>query len=78
MPSRETAVVTLAGQLGIARTKTFQFLNLLRIPANLRGKLKGNPDATESRLRPMVQMDSMGMRQAVERLLGTRGMAKAG
>jgi hypothetical protein len=76
--SRESAVVTLAGQLGISRTRAFQFLSLLRIPAGLRRQIIGRPDLTEHLLRPFVQMDSLGMRLAVERLLGKRGMAKAG
>ena len=76
--SKDTAVVTLADKLGISRTRAIQFLNLMRIPSDLRGRLRKMADLTEARLRPMVQMDSAGMRAAVGRLLGFGAMAKAG
>lgn len=76
--SKDTAVVALADKLGISRTRTIQFLNLMRIPADLRGRLEGMPDLTEARLRPMVQMDPVSMRASVGRLLGLGTMAKVG
>jgi len=75
--SKDTAVVTVADRLGISRTRTIQFLNLLRIPVDLRGRLKGMTEMTEARLRVIVQMDPAAMRVAVGRLLGPGMMAVA-
>ena len=76
--SKDTAVVTLAERLGISRTQTIQFLNLTRISVDLRVRLRGMPDVTEARLRPMVQMNPAGMRVAVGRLLGVKVLSQTG
>ncbi len=68
--NKDTALVALTNNLEISRTRTIQFLNLMRIPADLRAPLKGMPDLTEARLRPMVQMDPGRMREAARRVAG--------
>ena len=78
MLRKDTAVVTLADRLEISRGRVIQFLNLMRIPVDLRRRLSGMPDLTEARLRGIVQMDGTAMRMAVGRLLGMGVVAKAG
>jgi len=64
-PSKDRAIGTLIKYLGISRTRAIQFLNLMRIPVDLRERLKGMEGVTEGRLRRVVQMDGTGMRMAV-------------
>jgi len=68
----------LADRLGISRKRTIQFLNLMRIPAALRGGLIGVSDLTEAWLREIVQMAPVKPGVAVGRLLGMKMMAKTG
>lgn len=68
--SKDRAIVTLIKYLGISRTRAIQFLNLMRIPADLRGRLKGMDGVTEGGLRRVVQMDHVGIRRAVGQMLG--------
>ena len=70
--------VTTASELGISRTRIIQFLNVMRIPADLRGRLKGMADVTEARLRSMVQMNPLAMRVAVGRRIGIGVLSQAG
>ena len=73
-----TRAVTLSKELGIGTTRVIQFLNLMRIPADLRVQLLDKTDITEHRLRAIVQMDPAAMRAEVRRVLGVAGVAKAG
>ncbi len=76
--SKDTAVVTLAERLGISRTRTVQFLNLMRIRVDSRGRLKGMADLTESKLRSVIQMNPTNQRAALQRMLGPEVLSKAG
>lgn len=71
-------VVTTATELGISRTRTIHFLNLMRIPADLRARLKVMADLTESKLRPIVQTSPRGIRSVVERIIGLEILSRAG
>jgi len=75
---KDTAVVALATDLGISRTRAIQFLNRMRIPADLRGRLRGMAGLTEARLRPMVQMNPAAMRLAVGRMIGLEILSRSG
>ena len=68
----------MSEDLGVVKSRVIQFLNLLRFPADLRVRLKKDPNVAEEHLRPFTRMDSASMRAAVGRLLGQRVMAKAG
>ena len=61
---------TLADAVGMSRTRVQQFLYLLRIPVDLRGRLKQMPGLTEADLRPLTKMEPVNMRAAAGRLLG--------
>lgn len=64
--------------LGVVKSRVIQFLNLLRFPAELRVRLKKNPNVAEGQLRPFTRMNPAAMRAAVGRLLGMGTAAKAG
>ncbi len=68
--SKDRAIVTLIKYLGISRTRAIQFLNLMRIPEDLRGRLKEMGGVTEGGLRRVVQMDSGEMRIVVGGMVG--------
>jgi hypothetical protein len=70
--------VTTAAELGVSTTRVIQFLNLLRIPAELRVRLKRMSDLTEAKLRPIVQMEPAKVRGAVERIVGLKILSQAG
>jgi hypothetical protein len=76
--TKDTPVVTLATEFGISSGRVIQFLNLTRIPVDLRGRLKEMEKVTEGRLRGIVQMDPATMRTAVRGMLGFGVMAKGG
>jgi hypothetical protein len=69
--------VTTGAELGISTTRVIQFLNLLRIPVDLRVRLKKMPDLTEAKLRPIVQMNPAKIRGAVERVVGLEILSQA-
>lgn len=71
-------VVTTATELGISRTRIIHFLNLMRIPADLRARLKVMADLTESKLRPIVQTSPGGIRSVFERVIGLEILSRAG
>lgn len=74
--SKDTAVVTLADKLGMSRGQVIQFLNLTRIPSDLRGWLREMADLAEARLRPMVQMNPAAMRVTVGRVFGLEVLSR--
>ncbi len=55
-----------------------QFVNLTRIPKDLRVQLLDKTDIAEHRLRGIVQMESIAMATEVRRLLGMGMVAKVG
>ena len=68
----------LADAVGMSRTRVEQFLYLLRIPGDLRVRLKEKAGLTEGELRLLTKMDGAAMRAAAGRLLGMVKMAQAG
>lgn len=56
----------------------FQFLNLFRIPVDLRKWLQAMSDVTEAKLWSMVQMNLAKIRGAVERMFGFKIMSRVG
>jgi hypothetical protein len=68
----------LADYVGLSRTRVEQFLYLLRIPADLRARLKVMAGLTEGELRPLTKMDARRQTAAVGRLLGVAAVRKAG
>ena len=69
-------VVTTASEFGISTTRVIQFLNLLRIPVDLRVRLNGMPDLTEAKLRPMIQKNRGKIRAVTQRLPGVETKVK--
>lgn len=67
----------MAAVVGICRTRVIQYLNLMRIPADLRARLKGMPDLTEARLRPTVKPNTVHQRRALERIAGPNPSSEA-
>ena len=62
---------TLSYQLGVDRTRPQQFLYLLRVPVDVRARLKKIPGLTEGELRPMTKLMARDQRAAAGRFLGT-------
>jgi hypothetical protein len=54
----------------MSRVRVQQYLYLLRIPVDLRRRLRALPGLTEGELRPLTQMDGRATRLAVGRLTG--------
>lgn len=61
--------VTLATDYGISKSRVLQFLALLRIPGDLRVRLKRMQWLTEGELRRIVRLDGPRQRVVVERML---------
>ena len=76
--SPSNKAVTTAKELGISTTRVIQFLNLLRIPVDLRVRLKRISDITEAKLRPIVQMNPAKIRAAVGGMLGLEVLSRVG
>jgi hypothetical protein len=68
----------LSEELGVVKCRIIQFLNLLRLPVDLRARLKRDPNVAEGNLRPYTRMDAVAMRTAIERMLGCEVLPKAG
>jgi hypothetical protein len=60
----------LADDVGMSRVRVQQYFYLLRIPVDLRGRLKTVPGLTEGELRPLTRMDGRVMRLAVGGMAG--------
>ena len=71
-------VARLSADLGVMKSRVIQFLNLLRFPADLRNRLKKDPNVAEGHLRPFTKMDVAAMRVAMRRLLGQTVITNAG
>lgn len=71
-------VESLSEDLDVAKSRVIHFLNLLRFPADLRVRIKKDPNVAEGQLRPFTRMNPAAMRVAVERLLCLGVVAKAG
>lgn len=69
---------TLAAEYHVSKSHVLNYLGLLRIPVDLRVRLKKDPNVAEGHLRPFTRMNPVAMRVAVERLLGLGVVAKAG
>jgi len=63
-------------KFGGSSNRVIQFLNLLRIPVDLRVRLKGMPDLTEAKLRPMIQKNRGKIRAVTQRLPGVETKVK--
>ena len=61
---------SLSKDLGVDRTRLQQFLYLLRIPADVRARLKKMPGLTEGELRPMTKLMARDQRVAGQVLEG--------
>ena len=69
---------TLAAEYHVSKSHVLNYLGLLRIPVDLRVRLKQLPGLTEGKLRAVVRMVPIAVRAAIGRLRGLGVVAKAG
>ena len=70
--------ITLATEYHVSKSHVRHYLGLLRIPVDLRTRLKLLPGMTEGELRRLVRLEPIAQRVAIHRLLGLGLVAKAG